>query len=65
MVFLNDREIEKLEEILISQIEMLCDDSILVDLEKLNNLIVRNREISELVQSYLNIQRLKIDVDNT
>ena len=61
MKYLDDEPIEKLEKVLINQIDKLCDDSALDKPEVLNNLIARNRAILENVQSYLNIQHLILD----
>lgn len=59
MVIDND-EMKKLGSMLFSQIEKLCDDTVLNDSGKLNNLIASGKELSELIQCYLEIQKVKI-----
>lgn len=56
------RNIKELETALLDQIEKLNDDSIAEDNETAKMLIERSRAMSELADSYININRMKLDV---
>lgn len=55
-----DKPLE-LENVLLDQIEKLNDDSIFEDKEAVKKLIERSKVISDLTNSYINIQRTKLD----
>lgn len=54
--------IKELEATLLDQIEKLNDDSIFEDSEKAKILIDRSKAISELTQSFVEVNRMKLDV---
>ena len=54
--------IKELESVLLDQIEKLNDDSISEDEEKAKILIERSKAISELTKSYVEVNRMKLDV---
>lgn len=56
------RNIKELETALLDQIEKLNDDSIAEDNETAKTLIERSRAMSELADSYININRMKLDM---
>ena len=55
MVIDND-EMKKLGSMLFSQIEKLCDDTVLNDSGKLNNLIASGKELSELIPGQTHVK---------
>lgn len=54
--------IHELEEVLLDQIEKLSDDSIAEDEEKAQQMIDRSKSIAELTNSFIGVQRVKLDV---
>ena len=54
--------IQELEEVLLDQIEKLNDDSVCADDTAAQILIDRSRSIAELTNSYVSINRMKLDV---
>lgn len=57
--------IKELENTLLDQIEKLNDDSIADDDEACKAIIGRSHAISELTNSFVDVQRLKLDVVKT
>lgn len=55
-----DRILE-LENVLLDQIEKLNDDSVMSDTEQVKNLIERSRAVSDLTNSFIEIQKTKLD----
>lgn len=53
--------IKELEETILSQIEALNDDSLSDDEEKAKRIIDRSKAMAELANSYVSIQRMKLD----
>ncbi len=58
---INEKALNETEKLLMNQIRLLCDDELLSDSEKLNNLALRNSELTKIVQTYLEIQRIKLE----
>ena len=58
----NPRGIHELERTILDQIEKLNDDSIADDAEKAQRMIDRSRAIAELTNSFVGINRMKLDV---
>lgn len=56
------RNIKELESVLLDQIEKLNDDSIAEDGDKAKIMIERSRAMSDLADSYINVNRMKLDV---
>lgn len=56
------RNIKELENVLLDQIEKLNDDSIAEDGDKAKIMIERSRAMSDLADSYINVNRMKLDV---
>ncbi len=54
--------IKELEETLLDQIEKLNDDSILEDEEKSEQLVKRSKAISDLTNSFVELNRMKLDI---
>ena len=54
--------IQELEEVLLDQIEKLNDDSVCTDDTAAQILIDRSRSIAELTNSFVSINRMKLDV---
>ena len=54
--------IKELEETILNQIEALNDDSLSDDADKAQRMIDRSKAISELTNSFIVIQRMKLDV---
>ena len=54
--------IQELEEVLLDQIEKLNDDSVCADDTAAQILIDRSRSIAELTNSFVSINRMKLDV---
>ena len=54
--------IKELEATLLDQIEKLNDDSIFEDADKAKILIERSKAISDLTQSFVEVNRMKLDV---
>lgn len=54
--------IKELEETILNQIEALNDDSLSDDAEKAQRMIDRSKAISELTNSFVGVQRMKLDV---
>jgi len=57
---INKETLNEIEELLMTQIRLLCDNTLLSESEKLNNLVLRNSELTKIVQAYLEIQRIKL-----
>ena len=55
-------KIQELEAVILDQIEKLNDDSIMADGEQAKVMIEKSRAISELTNSYIGINRMKLDV---
>ena len=58
---INEKTLNETEKLLMNQIRLLCDDELLSDSEKLNKLALRNSELTKTVQTYLEIQRIKLE----
>ncbi|MBQ9205865.1 MAG: hypothetical protein IJ158_04045 [Treponema sp.] len=58
---INGKTLDETENLLMNQIRMLCNDDVLSDSEKLNNLVLRNSELTKIVQTYLELQRIKLE----
>ena len=54
--------IEELENVLLNQIEMLNDDSILTDPDEARTAIDKSKAISDLTRNFTEIQRMKLEV---
>lgn len=54
-------KVEELENAILSQIELLSDDSIFNDSENFDKLIKRSNAISELSKSWIQVQQTKTD----
>lgn len=54
--------IQELEEVLLDQIEKLNDDSVCADDTAAQILVDRSRSIAELTNSFVSINRMKLDV---
>lgn len=54
--------IKELEDVLLNQIEILNDDSIGDDAEKVKQMIDRSQSIANLTNAYIGVQRVKLDV---
>lgn len=54
--------LKELEEVILDQIEKLNDDSIMEDADKARILIDRSKSISELTDSFVSVNRMKLDV---
>lgn len=54
--------VKELEEVLLNQIEMLNDESIGEDSEKVQQMIDRSQSIASLTNAYIGVQRVKLDV---
>lgn len=52
---------EELENVILEQIELLGDDSVFDDGEKLDRLIRRSNAMSELSENWIKIQQMKAD----
>lgn len=52
---------EELENVILGQIELLGDDSVFDDGEKLDRLIRRSSAMSELSENWIKIQQMKAD----
>lgn len=52
---------EELENVILEQIELLGDDSVFDDGEKLDRLIRRSSAMSELSENWIKIQQMKAD----
>lgn len=55
-------KVKELEETILNQIEALNDDSLSDDEEKAQRMIDRSKAISELTNSFVSVQRMKLDV---
>lgn len=53
---------KELESVILDQIEKLNDDSIADDVEKANMLVERSKAIKELADSFVGINRMKLDI---
>ncbi len=60
---INEKTLNETEKLLMNQIRLLCDDTLLSDSEKLNNLALRNSELTKMVHTYLDLQRIKLDYE--
>ena len=58
---MNIEEIEELEKTLLDQIEKLNQDDVMVSDKDNEQLIARSKAMSELTNSYIEIQKTKID----
>ena len=54
--------IKELEDTILNQIEALNDDSLSDDADKAQRMIDRSKAISELTNSFVSVQRMKLDV---
>ena len=54
--------IKELEDTILNQIEALNDDSLSDDADKAHRMIDRSKAISELTNSFVSVQRMKLDV---
>lgn len=55
-------DITELEGVLLDQIEKLNDDSLAADPEEAQRMIERSKAMSDLADSYINLNRMKLDV---
>lgn len=55
-------KVKELENVLLDQIEKLNDDSLMDDKENAKILIEKSMAISELTNSFIGINRMKLDV---
>ena len=62
MVAVNKNRLQELENVLLDQIEKLNQDDIANDKEAAQVLIERSQAMSSLANSYISINRLKLDV---
>ena len=56
-----ESDVNKLEKMLLQQVELLGSDN-LTDTDKAKLMIERSKAMSELADSYVNINRMKLDV---